>query len=610
MSQLTSEMLPLPPISGQTVTFSQDDTDFLIGGRRMQIFAGEMHYFRIPRPYWADRLAKAKAMGLNAICTYMPWNLHEPAPGDFDFHGYGGMLDVASFVRMAGEAGLWVLLRPGPYICAEWDFGGLPGWLLADRDLRIRCSDAKYLAAVACYIQRVGAELGPLTCGHGGPIGMVQVENEYGSYANDLDYLRTLRQMLTDSGLGDGTLYFTSDGPQANMFAGGTLPDILATANFGSKAQINLGKLHDFRPNQPIMCGEFWCGWFDQWGKPRQGNDDPTDCANEVRWMVENNASFSIYMFHGGTNFGFTAGANHYETFAPTVTGYDYWALLNESGRPTRKYDAVREILREHTDLPPVPESPMPLVDIAADQFRYAGSACLMANLPDPVWSPSIRPMEQLGQYAGGAVLYRTHVAGLGEGKVNIVEPHDYVTVHLDGKPIAVLDRLKKQTSFDLPELPAGARGRLDILVWAQGRVNYGPKMLDYKGITDRVELNHFTLTGWQMFPLPMNDAQLSALQFTAAPVPGAAFHRYDLTLAEDEIGDTFIDTRAFEIGAVWVNGHNLGRYWSIGPQQTLFCPGCWLRPGRNEVLVFDMSPRSRPGLCGLSAPVLNEVRA
>jgi beta-galactosidase len=598
------------PVSGSGIpcSFGYSDTDFLIDGHPIQIFSGELHYFRVPRPYWQDRLAKAKAMGLNAVCTYMPWNLHEPSPGQFDFSGDNGMLDIASFIRMAGEMGLWVLLRPGPYICAEWDFGGLPGWLLADRDVRIRCSDEKYLTAVERYITRVGQELSHLTCGNGGPIGMVQVENEYGSFANDRAYLYRLRQMLTDAGLGDGTLYFTSDGAQSDMLAAGTLDGTLVTANFGSKADVNLTKLREFRPHQPIMCGEFWCGWFDQWGKPRQGNDDPTVLETDVRWMVENNASFSIYMFHGGTNFGFTAGANHYEDFAPTVTGYDYWALLDEAGRPTRKYDAVRRILGDQSDLPPIPANASAVVEIPADRFRFTGSASLWTNLPKAIHSPSIKPMEQVGQYLGGAILYRTNIKGLGAGKLNIVEPHDVAQVYLDGVLVATLDRQHKQTTVELPEIRVGAKGQMDILVWALGHVNYGPKMLDYKGISDRVEFKHFTLTGWEICPMPMDAAQRATLKYSDTIASGPTYHRAEFTLAEDEVGDTFLDTRAFEIGAIWVNGHNLGRYWSVGPQQTLFCPGCWLRPGSNEIVIFDMASTGRPTISGSVEAVLNEV--
>jgi beta-galactosidase len=581
-----------------------------LDGRPTQIFSGELHYFRVPRPYWRDRLLKATALGLNTVCTYMPWNLHEPRPGLFDFAGdRGGMLDVAAFVRLAHELGLWVILRPGPYICAEWDFGGLPGWLLADAECRLRCADEKYLAAVRRYVARVGDELAPLTCGRGGPIIMVQVENEYGSYSNDKIYLRALRQMLIDAGLGDGTLLFTSDGPQSDMLAAGTLEDCLITANFGSKAEENLGKLRAFRPDQPVMCGEFWCGWFDQWGKRRQGSADPTGAAADVRWMVENGASFNIYMFHGGTNFGFTAGANHYEDYAPTVTGYDYWALLDEAGRPTAKYHAVREILASHRDaaLPDVAPSP-PTVAIPADRFRFTASAPLFTNLPPPIRDAAVHSMEHYGQYLGGAILYRTHVAGLGGGKLNIVEPHDVAIVFLDGVKLATLDRRLKQTSVELPELAPGAEGRLDILVWALGRVNYGPKMLDRKGVTDRVELKHLTLSGWEVFSLPMTNEQLASLRYSATDAAGPAFFKGEFELRETEVGDTFLDLSRWSAGAVWVNGHNLGRFWNVGPQQTLFCPGCWLRAGANEIVVFDLEHAAAQPTQGLEEPILDHV--
>ena len=542
----------------------------------------------------------------------MPWNLHEPRPGEFDFAGDGGMLDVAAFVRVARELGLWVIVRPGPYICAEWDFGGLPGWLLADDDCRVRCADETYLAAVERYIARVGVELAPLTCGRGGPIIMVQVENEYGSYSNDKLYLRRLQRMLLDAGLGDGTLLFTSDGPQDDMLAAGTLKDCLTTANFGSKAQESFEKLAEFRPNQPLMCGEFWCGWFDQWGKKRQGSADATTTATEIRRMVERGASFNIYMFHGGTNFGFTAGANYYDDgYSPTVTGYDYWALLDEAGRPPAKYDAVRQILAERRPggaaLPEAPAS-RATVAIPAERFRFTESAPLLANLPRAIHDAAARSMEHYGQYLGGAILYRTRIGVLGGGKLNIVEPHDYAIVYFDGVKIGALDRRLKQTALELPEPARGAEGRLDILVWALGRVNYGPRLLDRKGITDRVELKHLTLSGWEVFPLPMDARQLSSLRFEPRDAGGQAFHRGLFELREDEIGDTFLDMSRWSAGAVWVNGHNLGRFWNIGPQQTLFLPGCWLRSGANEIVVFDLEGAGRQPIEGLDEPILDHV--
>ncbi len=571
-------------------------TQFLLNGKPFRIFSGELHYFRIAREYWRDRLLKARAMGLNTICTYMPWNLHEPRPGRFDF---ADMLDVAAFVRMAQELGLWVLLRPGPYICAEWDFGGLPAWLLANRDLRIRCMDPGYLPAMTHYIERVGRELSPLTCTRGGPILMVQVENEYGSYANDKEYLRTLRDLLVRVGF-DVPL-FTSDGSDSDMFAAGTVEDCLAVVNFGSNAEHHIGRLRAFRPNQPAMCGEFWCGWFDAWGKPRQGSAS-TDSAKDLKWMLENDASFNLYMFHGGTNFGFTSGANHHGQYEPQVTSYDYWAPLDEAGRPQPKYWAYRELLAAYqpggTNLPDVPPA-MKVIEIP--KIELTESAALFEQLPEPVQSASPRTMEALGQ-SSGMVLYRTSISGLESRTLEIVEPHDYAVVYLDGQPIETLDRRLNQTKV---ELPAGEHHQLDILVDTFGRVNYGPRMHDRKGITNCVMLGRMTLMDWQIFSLPMDRDQLSSLRFTTDSVDAPAFHRGTFELAET--GDTFLDLRAWRKGAVWINGHNLGRFWHIGPQQTLYCPGVWLRKGANEIVVFDLERSGRGSVSGLTEPILDD---
>jgi len=579
-------------------TFACKDTDFLLDGQPFQIFSGELHYFRIPREYWRDRLLKARAMGLNTICTYVPWNLHEPRPAQFDF---SGALDAAAFLRLAQELGLWAILRPGPYICAELDFGGLPAWLLADDNLRIRCADPAWLDAVERYLERVSEELAPLTCTRGGPIVMVQFENEYGSYGNDKRYLRTLRGML-DRNWYDVPL-FTSDGPEPDMLAAGTLEECLAVVNFGSKAQQHIETVRAWRPNQPAMCGEFWCGWFDQYGKRRQGSAS-SDAAADVKWMAANDASFNFYMFHGGTNFGFTSGANVYDdVYSPTVTGYDYAAPLDEAGRPTPKYWAFRDVLAAHQPSRVVlPDVPPPTRVIEIPEIALTESAAVFDNLPAPVRAAAPRPMEHFGQ-SGGAILYRTSIAGLRARKLKIVEPHDCAQVYVDGKLVATLDRRLKQPTLELPD---GGGERLDILVDTFGRVNYGPEMIDAKGITRRVVLGQITLMDWQIYPLPMDALQLAALEYAPADVIGPAFHRGTFDLSET--GDTFLDLRGWRKGVVWVNGHNLGRYWRIGPQQTLYCPGCWLRTGQNEIVVFDLESRGRQPVRGLSEPVLDEV--
>lgn len=574
-------------------TFSLDGRSFLLDGQPFAIHSGELHYFRIPREYWRDRLLKARAMGLNTICTYMAWNLHEPAPGRFDF---ADMLDVRSFIKLAHELDLWVVLRPGPYICAEWDFGGLPAWLLADPGMRIRCMHEPYLQAMQRYFARVGQELSSLCCTRGGPIILVQVENEYGSYGHDKDYLRENQRMLREGGF-DVPL-FTSDGSDERNLRAGTLDDCLAVVNFGSKAPQHIANLRKLRATGPAMCGEFWCGWFDAWGQQRQGNASPA-CVEELQWMVENDVSFNIYMFHGGTNFGFTAGANHYEEYTPTVTGYDYWAMLDEAGRPTAKFHATRQLLGKGKALPELP-APLPMISIPP--IELTESAALLESLPSPVSCAQPRSAETFG-LAGGCILYRTNIEGLGGGKL-VFEPHDYAIVSLNGRKLATIDRRLKSEPVEIPTTSGPAQ--LDIFVDWTGRTNYGPKMLDRKGIEHRVELGHFTLMNWQVYPIPLDTAFLSRLRFEPVVCAGPAFHRGHFHV--DKPGDTFLDLRGWRRGCVWINGRNLGRFWRIGPQQTLFCPGAWLKPGRNEIVVFDVESAGRQPISGLTEPVLDEI--
>ena len=587
-------------------TFRALDDSFAFDDEPLRLHSGEMHYFRIPRPYWHDRLSKAKQLGLNAVCTYMPWNLHEPRSGAFDFGGDGGMLDVAAWCKLAGEFGLHVLLRPGPYICAEWDFGGLPGWLLADGHCRIRCDDDAFVDATARYLDAVGEQLAPLTCGHGGPIVMVQIENEYGSYSNDKTYLRKIRSMLDDAGLGFGTLYFTSDGPDELMQSAGTLPDVMTTANFGSKAEQHLTKLKADHPNQPAMCAEYWCGWFDGYGEAHKGSDDPAQLETDVKWMLAHDASFNIYMLHGGTNFGFTSGANYYEDYAPTITSYDYRALLDEAGRPTPKYRAVRKLLTGRADS--IESDIAPPITIDVGEFEPAGIAPLMDNLSAPIKSAMPRSMECFGQYLGGAIIYRTSLDGLGTiaGRtLRIVEAHDVAAVFLNGERLAVLDRRSRETEIKLPEHASG--GQLDIVVWSLGRVNYGPKILDRKGVTERVELDHVVLSGWEIFPFSMDAEQLKSLKFIDSQETSPAFQK--LRFNVDKPGDTYLHLRDVRIGAAWVNGHALGRFWFVGPQQTLFVPGCWLEEGDNELLIFDLYTARYLQPETFAEPVLDEVK-
>lgn len=582
-------------------SFSVDHANFLLDGKPFQIFSGEMHYFRVPREYWRHRLQSLRAMGLNTVCTYMPWNLHEPTPGQFDFTG---MLDVAAYIKMAQEEGLYVLLRPGPYICAEWNFGGFPAWLLATPDIRLRCHDPRYLAAVDRYLLRVGQECAALQYQRGGPIILVQVENEYGAFGNDRVYLEWMVDANRRAGF-DCQLFVCDWAYEGNMKAG-KVDNTITVANFGSNAEEQITNLRYWRPNQPAMCGEFWCGWFDHWGAKRSGSMDFKQAAIDLQWMIENNASFNLYMAHGGTSFGFMAGANCREAYAPTVSSYDYWSALDESGRPTSKFHTIREIIQKYSrqaeKFPELPEPPFPIVRVP--EFKLTESAALLENLPKPVREPQTKTMEQLGQ-SYGLILYRTDVSGLGNHKLRVVHPHDYAKVYLNGKLIATFDRRLHEDSVKLEGVTTND-GQLDILVDTMGRVNFGSQMADRKGITDRVEYGEFTLMGWDIFSLPLDEAHLASLKWHAEDCAGPAFHRGQFHL--ETVGDTFLDLRKWHRGMVWINGHALGRFWHIGPQQTLYVPGAWLRRGVNDVVVFDLEGSGRQSLAGLDAPILDDV--
>jgi beta-galactosidase len=569
--------------------FGQEGEHFLLDGKPFQIISGEMHYARIPRQYWRDRLRKIRSLGLNTLCTYMFWNMHEPQPGAFNFQDN---LDAAAFIRAAQAEGLWVLLRPGPYSCAEWDFGGLPSWLLERQDTKVRTRDPRFLAPARRYMLEVGRQLAPLQVSRGGPILMVQVENEYGSFGKDLVYLQAIEQMIRDAGF-EGTL-FTSNGSEADMYAGGTLPDALAVINFGDTDD----PAHEFanfaksRQNVPRMCGEFWDGWFDHWGE-RHHVTPPPASARGLEWMLARGISANLYMVHGGTSFGFMSGANFETAYQPTISSYDYDSPLDEAGRPTAKFHALREVIRKHlpagAELPALP-SPLPMIEIPP--FQLAESADLKPLLRDPVRSERPQTMEAVGQ-AYGFILYRTKLEQAARGRLVITEARDYALVMQESRRLGTLDRRLKSTSL---EVELAARAPLDILVENMGRINFGPHMVDdRKGITERVTLAGKELTGWEIYRLPLTD--LSALDFTPGHTPAPAFHRGSFEL--EAVGDTFLDMRGWGKGYVWVNGHNLGRYWRIGPQRSLFLPGPWLKKGKNEAIVLDLEEGPHRSLSG-----------
>jgi len=576
-----------------------DGDHFVLDGKPFQIISGELHYARIPREYWRDRLKKARAMGLNTISTYVFWNAHEPKPGVYDF---SGMLDAAAFIRMAQEEGLYVILRPGPYACAEWDLGGLPAWLLADPDIVLRSSDEKYMRPAERWLQRLGQELAPLQITRGGPIIAVQVENEYGSFGSDHEYMKRILAALKSAGLGEVLLY-TADG--GDELSAGTLSGIHAVVNFGpGEAKEEFAKLQKFRPGSPMMSGEYWDGWFDHWGSKHEVTDVDQQ-AKELDWILSEGYSINLYMFHGGTSFGFMNGANwDHNAYEPDVTSYDYDCALSESGAVTKKYLAFREVIARHRQLVTIPDVPANLPVIEIPEFELNESSSLWANLPAPKAVDQPRSMEAFGQ-SYGYILYRTKIKRPATGELKIRELRSYAQVFVDGKQVGTLDRRKKQ---DHLSIAAGKNSTLDILVEGTGRINFSVELRkERQGINGPVMLAGEELTGWQIFSLPMDD--LAKMHFTpvSPDVPrGPAFYRGYFTV--QETGDTFLDTRGWTKGAVWINGHALGRFWNLGPQQTLYVPGPWLKKGINEVIIFAQEqPKSRR-IRSLSAPVLDEL--
>ncbi|MFJ4685530.1 glycoside hydrolase family 35 protein [Streptomyces sp. NPDC088789] len=555
-----------------------DHTGFLLDGEPFRLLSGGLHYFRVHPEQWADRLHKARLMGLNTVETYVPWNLHQPRPDRFDLDG---PLDLARFLDLAAAEGLYVLLRPGPYICAEWEGGGLPSWLLAEPDIRLRSRDPRFLTAVDAYFTRLFTPLRRHLATRGGPVLAVQVENEYGAYGEDTAYLEHLAATLHRCGV-DVPL-FTCD--QSADLSRGALPDVLATANFGSRAAHHLAVLSAQRPESPLMSTEFWIGWFDRWGGTHVVRD-ADQAARELDELLATGASVNFYMFHGGTNFGFTNGANDKHTYRPTVTSYDYDAPLDEAGDPTEKFAAFREIIAKYAPVRAEPVPP-PAPKLAVGTVRMTDSAPLLdcaEVLGEGVVSDRPLTMERLGQDFG-FVLYETVLRDAGPALLEIDQVRDRAQVFLDGQPVGVLERENHEhaLAFTVPR----TRTRLTVLVENQGRVNYGPGIHDRKGLPGRVLLNGVELTGWTCRPLPLTSlAEVPFAPITATPT-GPALYRGTFELTGT--ADTFLHLDGWTKGNAWINGFALGRYWSRGPQRSLYVPAPVLRTGTNDVVLLEL---------------------
>jgi beta-galactosidase len=586
--------------AGTAHTFAIGDNDFLLDGQRFQIRCGEIHATRVPREYWRHRLRMCKAMGLNTVCAYLFWNRNEPRPGVFDWEGNA---DLPEFCRMAQQEGLWVLLRPGPYVCAEWDMGGLPWWLLKKPDVALRTRDSFYLDHAVAWLKEVGRVFGPLQVTRGGPILMVQVENEYGSYGKDAQYMGVLRQAMIDAGF--MVPLFACDPPHA--LRNGLRGDLFNVVNFGSDPAGAFKALRAIQPRGPLMCGEFYPGWFDTWSSPHH-KGSTASVVLDLDYMLAHDASFSLYMAHGGTTFGLWSGTDN--PFKPDTSSYDYDAPISESGLATEKFYAVREVMKKYL-LPgetlPEPPAANPVIEIP--RFTLTECAPVYDNLPAPTEDPAPGTMEQHDQ-AHGCILYRTTLPAGPAASLEAPEVHDFGWVSVDGKPVGVFDRRSHRFRVVLParEKPA----RLDILVEAMGRVNFGPGVHDRKGLHAPVRLmpetgSPISLTGWQVFPLPLDQAMLDGLRYGPGKPAGPAFWRGTFSL--DTPGDTFLDLRTWGKGVAWVNGHCLGRFWNIGPTQAMYLPGPWLKKGRNEVIVLDLIGPQAPELAGLARPILDQLR-
>jgi beta-galactosidase len=579
-------------------TFSIGTNDFLLDGHALQIRCGEMHAARVPREYWRNRLRMAKAMGLNTVCAYLFWNQIEQQPGKFD---WSSQADAAEFCRIAQEEGLWVILRPGPYSCAEWEEGGLPWWLLKNPDIKVRTTDPAFLEPAKAYLREVGKELGPLQITRGGPILMVQVENEYGSYGSDTEYMGELRQTLRDSGF-DVPLFECN--PVSDL-KHGYRPDIFPVVNFGSDPGKAFKALREILPEGPLMCGEFYPGWFDTWGQPHHLGNTPR-YLGDLKYMLSHGESFSIYMVHGGTTFGLWSGADH--PYKPDTSSYDYDAPISEAGWPTEKFYKTRALFSQY--LMPgevLPDVPPTNAVISIPPVPAEECAPIFNNLPEAIDDTTPNTMEAYDQ-AEGCIDYRTTLPAGAATSLSVDSIHDFGFVFLDGRRICVMDRRATNFVAQLPERSAPAT--LDILVDAMGRVNFGPGIIDRKGIHGPVKLDGAELTGWEIYNLPLNHKMLAHLKFIksdgVASGQGPAFWR--ATVKIEKPGDTFLDMRSWGKGVVWVNGHCMGRYWDIGPTQTMYVPGPWLKRGRNEIIILDLTGPENPVISGLDHPILDEL--
>lgn len=606
----------------QKGTFEAGKGTFLLNGKPFVVKAAEIHYPRIPRPYWEHRIQMCKALGMNTVCIYIFWNIHEQEKGKFDFTDNN---DIAEFCRVAKKNGMYVIVRPGPYVCAEWEMGGLPWWLLKKKDIRLREQDPYFMERVALFEEKVAEQLAPLTIQNGGPIIMVQVENEYGSYGEDKPYVSAIRDIVRKN-FGKEVALFQCD--WNSNFEKNGLDDMIWTMNFGTGANIDdqFRRLKQLRPDSPLMCSEFWSGWFDKWGGKHETRS-AKDMLSGLREMLEKNISFSLYMTHGGTSFGHWAGANS-PGFAPDVTSYDYDAPINEYGQTTEKFWELRNMLQGFSDKKlPTPPAAKPVISIPEFEVKefaplmFAnGGLCTDGNQADLTFEA-----HNLGW---GFAAYYSEMPEIPTASTLTIEAHDYAQVFIGGQMVGIINRVMGEKSIDIPAVKAGTP--IIILVEAMGRINFGREIKDFKGIVGKVTAKTtvgncdiaYTLNNWEQYYIddqhktallaldraahPEANEYMELFKDDAAMMGNRGYYRATFNLKK--VGDTFLDLSTWGKGMVYVNGHALGRFWNIGPQQTLYCPGCWLKKGKNEIIVLDILGPKEQKMAGLSRPIIDKL--
>ena len=581
--------------------------DFYLNGKPFKILSGAIHYFRVHPDDWYHSLYNLKAIGFNTVETYVPWNLHEPQKGQFEDEG---ILDLEAFLQLAQDLGLYAIVRPSPYICAEWEWGGLPAWLLKE-DLRVRSSDERFLAHLDDYYAYLLPKLAKRQLVNGGNILMFQVENEYGSYGEEKAYLKAVADLMRKYGL--SAPFFTSDGPWRACLRAGSLieEDILVTGNFGSKASENFTQMQNFFDEYgkkwPLMCMEFWDGWFNRWGDEIIRRD-PEELAQAVMETIER-GSINLYMFHGGTNFGFINGCSaRGQKDLPQVTSYDYDAILDEAGNPTRKFYLIQEKMKEaYPDL----DYAEPLVKPA----RAYSAASLQAKvslfstleeLADKRSSFYPQSMEDLGQNTG-YTLYQTQLEKDKEEaeRFRVIDARDRIQVFRDQEWVATQyqEEIGEDIWLDLPEKTS----EISVLVENMGRVNYGHKLTaptQTKGLGRGAMADLHFIGQWDIYPLPLDN--IAAIDFTKEWQAGQpAFYRYSLKI--DDVEDTYLNMTGFGKGVVFINQHNIGRFWEKGPHLSLYVPKGYLKKGENEIVVFETEGRYRENVTFSQEPVYKD---